>query len=203
MQVDLENGRFINLIEVILNMRGDLLKKLIKKIKMMSYLLEKFPLKQQKYNYDCAICSFWCVLHYFGSKIRYDDLITLARTNPEEGTYNVNIIKMLDELGVDHVAEKVTIKNLRYYTLNDFPVIIDIQYRKEYRKDLSRTWKYGHYVVVLAVIKNRIIFMDPNYGELRSFTIKQLKERWHDEDAGVIYRNYAIICLSKENKYYK
>jgi len=170
---------------------------------MTSYLLKHFPKKQQKYNYDCAVCSFYTVLHYLGSKIKYNDIITLAKTSPEEGTFNVDIKRMLDKLKVDYIAEKTTVTKLRYYTSNDIPVIIDIQYRKEYKKDLSKTWKYGHYVVVLAVTNTKIIFMDPGYGEIRSLLITSLKERWHDKDAGQIYRNYAIICLSKENKYYK
>ena len=159
----------------------------------------KFPLKQQKHDYDCAVCSFWCVLHYFGSKIKYDDIITLAGTTPQEGTYNVNIVKMLDKLKVSYIAEKATIKKLRYFTSHNFPVVIDIQFRKEYKKDLSKTWKYGHYVIVLAVIGSKVIFMDPNYGTLRSLSIESLKARWHDEDAGKIYRNFAITCFSKEN----
>ena len=161
-------------------------------------LLSTFPVKQQLYDYDCADTAFWCVLHYFGSNITYDEIIKILHTDPAEGTYNINIIKALDQLEVKYIAESSTIEKLRDYAFQNYPTVIDIQYRKEKGKSWANLWLEGHYEVVLEVTDTEVKLMDPDYGQIRSMPINKLLEAWHDEDADVKYQNYAITCFSKE-----
>ena len=162
-------------------------------------LLSEFPLMQQKYNYDCADASLWTVLHYFGSDMDYKTITNLAKTDPKDGTYNVNIIKMLQEINVIFKAGLITVDDLRECTENNIPSIVDIQYRKENHKDLPDTWKNGHYVVAVYVSKKTIKYMDPIYGKIKSMPIELFKKKWHDEDLGKVYNNFAITCFSKES----
>jgi ABC-type bacteriocin/lantibiotic exporter with double-glycine peptidase domain len=74
---------------------------------------------------------------------------------------------------------------------------VSIQARKEYNKEWRKTRKYGHYAVVLKIIKNKVLFMDPGIGKIRSLSVQDFKERWHDADEKTFYRNCAITCLSK------
>jgi ABC-type bacteriocin/lantibiotic exporter with double-glycine peptidase domain len=162
-------------------------------------LLSEFPLMQQKYDYDCADASLWTVLHYFGSNMDYKTITKLAQTSPKDGTYNTNIIKMLQEINVVFRSGSVTVEELRRYAEENVPSIVDIQYRKENHKDWTDTWKNGHYVVVVYVSKKTIKYMDPIYGKIKSMPIELFKKKWHDEDMGMEYKNFAITCFSKES----
>lgn len=165
-------------------------------------LLNTFPVMQQKYSYDCAVAALYTTLHYFGSTLSYDQIGVLAQTDPINGTFNVNIVAMLKNLNVNFTAEQnTTIAELKSYTDQGWPSIIDIEYAKDRNTSWNNTWVNGHYVVVLDVdmVNNKVTFMDPDWGFIRHLTIDQVIERWHDQDAGTVYNNYAITIKSKGN----
>ena len=167
-------------------------------IQKNNILLTTFPVMQQRTSYDCAVCALYTTLHYYGSSIGYDDIATLASTTTD-GTYNVNIVKMLTNLGVQFVAESTTIARLKEYTDNNHPSIADIEYAKDRNTKWANTWDNGHYVVVLYVDNNnsQITFMDPDWGQIRHLTFDQFLERWHDQDPGAPpYNDYAITIFS-------
>ncbi len=168
-------------------------------IKKYDILLNTFPVMQQKTSYDCAVCALYTTLHYFGSTIDYDEIARLAGTTTD-GTYNVNIVKMLTDYKVNFIAESTNIDKLKEYADKNIPSIVDLQYRKDRNTKWANTWVNGHYVVVLAVDMNnsQVTFMDPDWGQIRHLTFDQLLERWHDEDPPKYY-NYAITIKSVGN----
>lgn len=167
----------------------------------MSSLLETFPVKQQRYRYDCSICSIWCVLRYLGYNFSYWDIYKLLGPDIKDGVDGEEIEKLFKKLKVNFIAEKSTIHKLQKYSNKNFPTIVSIQHRKEYKKEWKDTRKYGHYAIVLKVTKNKILLMDPKYGKIKSLTIENFKERWHDSDGEIFYKNCAITCMPKTIKY--
>ena len=165
-----------------------------------SILLKKFPIRQQKYNYDCANSVFWTILYYFDKKVNYNTTKTLLKTDPIEGTQIHNLEKTLKKFRINFIAENSTIPKLRKYIFNNCPSIVLIQHRKETNKEWSKTWKNGHYIVILGFYKNKVVFMDPYYGKLRNLTIRDFLKRWHDKSEDKIYKKYAIICFPKNKR---
>lgn len=159
--------------------------------------LDIFPIRQQINKHDCSVCVLWCILNYFGYEVSYRELYRYIQppTTPGMGVSGEEIIDLLKKFRIKTISEKSNITRLRNYTKNDCPVIVSIQHKRDRTKPWKHTVDYGHYVVVLKVDESRVKFMDPDYGLVKSLSIKDFKDRWHDGDESFIYRNPAIICL--------
>ena len=160
-------------------------------------LIEEFPVRQQRNKHDCSVCVIWCVLQYFGIEFAYREMYNFVDppTDMDKGVTGEEIVKILKKFGIKTVYEKSNILKLQSYSKNKFPVIVSIQYRKERNKSWKDTNKYGHYIVILEVKKGKVKYMDPNYGKIRSLTIEDFKDRWHDGDENEYYQYPAIVCI--------
>jgi predicted double-glycine peptidase len=82
------------------------------------------------------------------------------------------------------LREGMTIDDLARATARGIPVIVDLQaWPERPRRDFADDWDDGHYVVVIAVEKNRVIVEDPSLlGSRGVLGRAELEERWHDAD---------------------
>jgi len=160
-------------------------------------LLSEFPVRQQMNKHDCSVCASWCILTYYGFNFSYRTLYRYIGppTDPLLGVSGEEIIDLMAKVGISCINEKSSISKLKFYTEDGYPVIASIQHKKESDKSWKQTTFYGHYIIVLKVSDSKVYYMDPNYGKIRSLTIEDFKDRWHDGDENEYYQYPAIVCI--------
>ncbi len=159
-----------------------------------------FPTLRQMDEYDCGASAMQSVLDYYGIDVGENNIIRLAKTK-KSGTSTAGLKKVAKYFGIKFIEKKFSIEKIKKFIDKKIPVIVLIQAwgdKKEYSKD----WKDGHYVVCIGYSKTRLYFEDP-YCERRTYlTFNQFLERWHSKDNKRKNENWgmAVYRLKKSKK---
>ncbi|MDB5311542.1 MAG: hypothetical protein JWO38_5744 [Gemmataceae bacterium] len=153
----------------------------------------KIPLRdvQQDDDYSCGAASLMSICSYYN--VGPKDLADFKRelhTDPEEGTYYLDIQKYARQLGLKaEIKTEMSTDALRGYLDRGIPVICSIQAWGETGADYTKD-DNGHYVVAIGYDEGHIYFMDPvannegaranpRYGYL---TRAEFLKRWHGDE---------------------
>src|SRR3989338_4435827 len=141
-----------------------------------------FPILRQTYDYDCGAKATEAVLGYYGLDIREEKIIKIAKTT-KEGTPINGIKKVAKKYNLKCKAKEMNIEEIKDCINKNIPVILLLQAWTEKKKpNWKEDWVDGHYVVVIGYDKKKMYFEDPS-SILRTYlNLKELKDRWHDED---------------------
>jgi SPP1 gp7 family putative phage head morphogenesis protein len=153
------------------------------------------PLKnvQQTSTYDCGAAVAMSVGRYFG--VGPTDLGEWRRrigTERNLSTSPSQIIDYLEALGLNVVEHHgMNIEDLDRCITQGSPVICPIQETGE------RDNRSGHYVIVVGVIADDVIVLDPTVEDRLLLPHSEFLDSWHDvgED-GTKYERYGIVVSS-------
>lgn len=162
------------------------------------------PLVRQAYDYSCGPASLASCLYYW--KVwdgREPELYTRLDTT-EDGTSGYSIMSLAYQFGLEvKYGSGLSIGRLKEYLELGYTAILNIQAWGTYgpHTDFEEVWEDGHYVVLVNVINNDIIFMDPAIaGRYGMLSIAEFEKRWHDwsDDGDSKEYHTAIFLKGKE-----
>lgn len=125
-------------------------------------------LELQRNEYDCGPAALICVLKLNGINAKYKDIIAIAGTTPEAGTLGEGIVRVLVQYGFGaKVWNTKKLKDIRG-SMGVRPLIVSVD-------------KGNHWVVLLSMYKNNVVFFDPYYGTTVC-SLKKFTKRWRHSD---------------------
>ena len=136
------------------------------------------------------------MLAYYGLETRKDVLAGELGATPEDGAPPEAIVRVAVAHGLRATKrENMTVDDLAAELARGRPVIVEIQaWSDTPRTSWADDWDDGHYVIVIAVEGDRLVFEDPSVlGSRAVLSRREFEERWHDIDAG--YRNMRTGIL--------
>lgn len=158
-----------------------------------------FPMREQKYDFDCSVAAAWSYLKYSKIKVDYNTLLKASKVCPVDGLRPEKVINLLKKFGLETIlVEHKNIRFIKKQILNDNPVIVLLQGRKEYKKSWKNSWIHGHYSIVFGFDDRRVFIYDPYIGGVKTFTFDQFNSRWHDEWNGGKFIKMVIIKKEEE-----
>ena len=160
----------------------------------------KVPLVRQSHEYSCGAASLASCLYYWGVwSGRETELYPIIGTS-RDGTRGNGIIRGAKHFGLDVVyKDRLSINDLSKLIADGYTAILDIQAWGSYTSetDFEKVWNDGHYVVLVNVINDQVILMDPAVpGRYTSISKSRLEERWHDwNDTGSKKEYHGAILI--------
>src|SRR5207249_2768931 len=106
------------------------------------------------------------------------------------------IVRVARAHGLDAaVHDDTTRAELAQEIVESRPVIVDLQaWADAPRASWADDWDDGHYVVLIAIEGDTLVFEDPTLAGKRStLSADELNARWHDEDAKRRHAHTAIV----------
>lgn len=150
-------------------------------------LFDGIPDVRQSTFYSCGAAALQAVLHYWGIDVREGDLMTALRSDPERGTHPDAIVRVALKFGLKaELRETLTVADLEESLRRGVPPIVDIQAWTQ--SDLKSPdfrwaddWEDGHYVVLIGIEGDDLVFEDPSLLGTRGFIPRtEFLSRWHD-----------------------
>lgn len=159
------------------------------------------PPAKQVYLAGCGAAVMRSIFRYWGIRSGCERTVMSALgTTINKGTRPAFVAKYARECNLNaklypNSSWDLIKENLSY----GYPIICNIQAwgtQEKYEKLMS-----GHYVVIIGLTKDRVIFQDPMLSGFRgTLTITEFESRWKDLDwDGRIYRRMAIPVWSDRN----
>lgn len=152
-----------------------------------SRLIEAIPDVRQSTNYSCGAAALQAVLHYWGVDLREGELMVALRTDPERGTNPDAIVRVARNFGLKAgLREGLTVADLEDSLGRGVPPIVDIQAwtntdLKNSHFHWADDWEDGHYVVLIGVEGENLVFEDPSLLGTRGFIPRaEFLDRWRD-----------------------
>lgn len=161
------------------------------------------PFVRQAYDYSCGAASLASCLYYWGVwGGREPELYGLLDTDCE-GTSGRSIMEVASSFGLEVVyRNNLGIGDLAAFLARGYTAILNIQAWGNYNSetDFEQVWEDGHYVVLVNLINNDILMMDPSVaGQYASMSINEFERRWHDwSDDGEVKEYHTAILLRGE-----
>jgi predicted double-glycine peptidase len=158
------------------------------------------PDVRQATTYTCSASALQAVFAYYGIEKREDELASELGVTPEDGAPPEAIVRVAMANGVNAILhENMTVDDLAAEIARGQPVIVDLQaWSDAPRTSWADDWDDGHYVIVVAVESDRLVFEDPSVLGSRSvLSRRELDERWHDTDNGHRYVRTGIVFGGK------
>ena len=158
------------------------------------------PLVRQAYDYSCGAASLASCLYYWGVWTgREPELYSLLDTDTE-GTSGSSIMEVAKSFGLEVVyRNNLGIGDLAAYLARGYTAILNIQAWGQYdhSTDFEQVWEDGHYVVLVNLINNDILMMDPSVaGQYGIMSCEDFEARWHDwSDDGETKEYHTAILL--------
>jgi predicted double-glycine peptidase len=163
------------------------------------------PLVRQAFDYSCGAAALASCLYYWGvfggrETELYESLETTC-----EGTIGSSIMKVASSLfGLEVVYKNnLGLGDLKSYLDMGYTAILNIQAWGQYDSstDFSQVWEDGHYVVLVNLINNDVLMMDPSVaGQYALLSRGEFEARWHDwSDDGESKEYHTAILLRGEN----
>lgn len=142
------------------------------------------PDVRQSADYTCSAAALQAVLAYYGIEAREDTLVKEIGATPEDGAPPEAIERAARARGLKaELREGLSIADLEAAVRAGRPVIVDIQAWPDRPRTYADDWDDGHYVVVVGVEKDRLVFEDPSILGGRGVIARAaFADRWHDED---------------------
>ena len=154
----------------------------------------EFPMREQKYDFDCSVAAGWSLLKYCKIKVDYNTILKASKVCPVDGLSPIKLVNLLKKFGLNvSLKERTNIRFLKGQIKADKPIILLLQHRKEYRKSWKNTWIYGHYAVLFGYDEKRLFLYNPSIGGIKVLTYDQLNNRWHDDWNGGEFIKTAIV----------
>jgi hypothetical protein len=158
------------------------------------------PDVRQATDYTCSASALQAVFAYYGIEMREDTLAGELGATPQDGAPPEAIVRVAVANGVNATLhENMTVDDLAAEIAKGQPVIVDLQaWSDAPRTSWADDWDDGHYVIVVAVESDRVVFEDPSVLGSRSvLSRRELDERWHDTDGGHRYLRTGIVFGGK------
>jgi predicted double-glycine peptidase len=158
------------------------------------------PDVRQATTYTCSASALQAVLAYYGDEKREDQLATELGATPEDGAPPEQITRVARAHGLTaDQRDNMTVDDLAVEVGKGHPVIVDIQaWSDTPRSSWADDWDDGHYVIVVAVEPDRVVFEDPSVlGSRAELSRKEFTERWHDADLGRRHIRTGIVFGGK------
>ena len=158
------------------------------------------PLVRQAYDYSCGAAALASCLYYWGIwNGRETELYPLLNTS-ESGTSGESIMKVAKDFGLEvEYRNNLGIGDLKSYLDSGYTAILNIQAWGQYDSstDFEEVWEDGHYVVLVNLINNDILMMDPSVaGQYALMSRNEFELRWHDwSDDGARKEYHTAILL--------
>ena len=142
------------------------------------------PDVNQDTDYTCSASALQGVLAYYGADLRESQLAGELHATPADGAPPEAIVR--DGTTRDDLAGELAARR---------PVIVDLQaWADPPRTQWSDDWLDGHYVVLIAIDGDTLVFEDPSLeGKRATLSASELEARWHDEDARRRHAHTAIL----------
>lgn len=160
--------------------------------------LLRVPDVRQSTDYTCSAAALQAVLSYYGEEISEPELAIELGATPQDGAPPEAIVRVAQAHGYTAVLrENLDIADLAKAASAGIPVIVALQaWPSRPIVDYSQAWDDGHYVVVLAVERERLIFEDPSLlGSRGVLSPREFSLRWHDQD-GPLRRQRVGVFVS-------
>ena len=165
-----------------------------------------FPRVQQPDSESCGHACISMVLQYFELREKVCDLEDLKECcNDTNGLEPETVVKILKKFKVkSYIKRNLSFEQIKKDIDNDKPIIIELQaYADDDKEDLSKTWEFGHYIVIIGYTLDYLIFADPASFFKGFLKFEELLPRWHAIDNGKKQEKLAIIIetLPKEKEF--
>ena len=163
------------------------------------------PLVRQSYDYSCGAASLASVLYYWDVWDGREPELYLTLGTCNDGTPGHKIIQVAESYGLNVKYENnIGVDRLRVLAEEGNTVILNIQaWGDNYSHDMDwlEVWEDGHYVVLVGVLEDQVLMMDPSLaGRYGTLSIKEFEDRWHDWSDNGVDKEYhtAIIIKGSE-----
>jgi len=157
--------------------------------------LDAVPDVRQSTNYSCGAAALQAVLHYWRIDVREGDLMADLGSDPERGTPPEAILRVAGRLGLKaELREGLSVDDLVEALRRGVPPIVDLQAwtSADVESDGFRwadAWEDGHYVVLIGIEGETLIFEDPSLLGARGYIPRaEFLERWRDYEGEPPYR---------------
>jgi predicted double-glycine peptidase len=154
------------------------------------------PDVNQDTDYTCSASALQGVLAYYGDDRPEATLAVELGATPADGAPPAAIVRVAREHHLDAIArDDTTLDQLAGELAARRPVIVDLQaWADPPRTQWSDDWADGHYVVLIAIDGDTLVFEDPSLaGKRATLSAAELETRWHDEDAQRRHAHTAIL----------
>lgn len=157
-------------------------------------LLTGVPDVRQSTNYSCGAAALQAVLGYWGIDAREGDLIADLGSDPERGTPPEAILRVAARFGLKaELREGLGLDDLAEALRRGVPPIVDIQAwtSADVRSrgfHWAEAWEDGHYVVLIGVDGENLVFEDPSLLGTRGYIPRaEFLDRWRDYEGNPPY----------------
>jgi len=158
------------------------------------------PDVRQTTDYTCSASALQAVLAYFGEEAGEPELASELGATPHEGAPPEAIVRVARAHGLSaELRENLRIADLAQAVRRGVPVIVALQAWPDAPiRDYAQTWDDGHYVVVIAVERERLVFEDPSLlGSRGVLSHQEFERRWHDQDGSVRRQGMGIFIAGR------
>jgi len=150
----------------------------------------------QATDYTCSASALQAVLAYYATDRTEAALATELGATPADGAPPEAIVRVARAHGLDAEArDGMTFADLAAELAQRHPVIVDLEaWADPPRTSWADDWDDGHYVVLIAIHGDLLVFEDPSLAGARAvLTTAELDERWHDVDANRRHVHTGIV----------
>jgi predicted double-glycine peptidase len=158
------------------------------------------PDVRQATDYTCGAAALQSILAYFGEESREDRLAQELGATPEAGVPPQALLRVARAHGlIAELRENLSLSDLARAVDQGTPVLIALQaWPDKPRHSFANEWEQGHYVVVVSVERERLIFEDPSLlGSRGVLSLRDFEDRWHDTDGKKRYVRMGIFFSGK------
>lgn len=145
----------------------------------------RLPDVRQTTDYTCSASALQAVLLYYGEEVGELELARELGATPADGAPPEAIVRVARAHGLTaELREQLRIDDLAQAVGRGIPVIVALQaWPNAPVADYHKDWEDGHYVVVIAVEREQLIFEDPTLlGSRGVLSRRDFLARWHDQD---------------------
>jgi predicted double-glycine peptidase len=161
------------------------------------------PDVRQTTSYTCSASALQAIFAYYGIEASEDELAKELGATPKDGAPPEAIARVAKAHGLEAtVRDNMTVEDLATEVAQRRPPIVDLQaWADAPRKDWSNDWEDGHYVILVAIDGDQLVFEDPSVLGSRSVLRRdELEQRWHDEDSARHHVRTGILFGGKPPK---
>lgn len=150
-----------------------------------------FPDTRQSNIKSCGVAATQGVSIYYGLDKPEDYFEGKDKHEYQSAKEIVNFFKK-EKLKVIEKHE-MTIDDLKNHINKNVPVIVAIQAWAEKPIDYSKTFKDGHWVIVIGYDSKNLYFDDPSISDnIATLSYEEFLNRWHDKEEDKLYLRYGI-----------
>ncbi|MBL9007593.1 MAG: C39 family peptidase [Myxococcales bacterium] len=160
----------------------------------------RVPDVRQTTDYTCSASALQAVLAYFGEEAGEPELASELGATPQDGAPPEAIVRVARAHGLSaELREDLRIADLASAVRRGIPVIVALQAWPDAPiRDYAQAWDDGHYVVVIAVERERLVFEDPSLlGSRGVLSHQEFERRWHDQDGSVRRQRMGIFVSGR------